>query len=53
MNNWKYKLVISDEITIETPIKAEATISWGINQQGQAAQFTLHNLSYIFYFCYL
>lgn len=45
MNNWKYKLVISDEITIETPIKAEATISWGINQQGQAAQFTLHNLS--------
>lgn len=46
MNNWKYKLIIGEEeIKVESPIRLEATITWGVNQNAQSAQFTLYNLS--------
>lgn len=49
LNNWKYKLKIYDkdnnEILIETPIRMEATISFGVNGQSATANFTLYNLS--------
>lgn len=49
LNNWKYKLIITnkdnEQITIETPIRMECTISMGINQSSATANFVLYNLS--------
>ena len=49
MNNWKYKLIITnknnEQIIIQSPIRMECTISFGINQSSRTANFTLHNLS--------
>ena len=49
MNNWKYKLKIYDkdnkEILIESPVRLEATITFGINGQSGSGTFTLYNLS--------